>query len=932
MPTSRDNQVDRRRRRAVVGLVCVGALITTAGTTAFAQPRAATTKIAPTQATPATTLPTTAVPITTVPVTADAVAPAVTAPPVLVAPPLVDGSEPFVGGPGFATNNLPATNISIGGPRVDVGTEQSAAFAFNGLAGQFIAVRSNRDWALFDPVGREIASGPSTAIGLTDTGRYLIVAQPGLLPPASVQLISVDPSAIVITATPGKSVEFDLRQPRRQYARIALRGGQRYRMVVPDGQRGSACLYEADRGPDGQQFCLSSAPNSWRKFVLDHGATVYVEPQTQDPFNDNTPAVLRVVVEEMANDIFASPTPSPIIDQQPNPDQSVVVPFWGNPAERAVLSSPNSALVSPWGEPWIDREDGGTEGRLKVFAVPFTFNPGQVPFVKWTGSTPPNPPNRQRVGVYRGEDIAANVPTTGEAVTIRNVPWFAAVGSLSFEAGARYVVQVVGKNVRPLSLAVRDPSGKFTSSLSPWQWTEADGEQRAITTVSANRPGRWALELRLAGNTVRDLKVSALKVGSGGSYEGVVDVDDVLTVGDATDVQLGPNEFARLTVKVTSASPQIVQPDVLRYRNKTFQPTAVDMSLWDSRGRLVWSNNRNLEEEVLSGRLGKEPQLSERFATVASIEPYTLIIDPHTDLAGRFRVSIASTPVTSDVSLGGGTIPVNVGGTKTGVIEVRQPTRYRLTGADACLSSTSTSEWSNDATNNGQPLTPRCIRNGRSLTFPVGVHRLSFATPITGSASFVALPPGSPADPIETVTAQIDGPGVQLKRGTGEGLVQFNTSRPSLRLVAANTDGPISGRLVLPDGTIVQINGAFLATLAGAYSLYVPLSEKDPRSISLTSSISEVQTTTLSVGAKNRIFAMRWGQRLEATVVLATRTRLAIDAFADTGGSIGLALIADEKERRYISTDEPLPAGRYRFVFEGSGNVRIALKRRPLKG
>lgn len=591
-----------------------------------------------------------------------------------------------------------------------------------------------------------------------------------------------------------------------------------------------------------------------------------------------------------------------------------------------------AANVSPWGDPWIDREDGGSAGRLKVYAVPFTFNPANPPFVTWRGSTPPNPPNRQRVGVYRGEDTAVLVGTTGEPATVRNAPWFASIGSLNFEAGGRYVLQVAGKNIRPLSLAVRDPSGKFTSSLSPWQWSEEGGEQRAVTTVSANRPGKWALEMRLAGNAVRDLKVSALYAGGGGSYEGVVDVDDVLNVGESTDVQLGPNEFARMTVKLTSASPQIVQPDVQRYRTKTFQPTAADMSLWDSRGRLVWSNNRNLEEEVLSGRLGKEPQLSERFATVSSTEPYTLIIDPHTDLSGRFRVSVVSTPVTSDVALGTGPVPLLAGGTLTGVVEVREPTRYRLTGASACLTVTSLAEWNGGVVGvAGGANTPRCVRSGSSISLPVGVHRFTFLKPLTSPASFAAVAVGSAPDPVPISVATIDGSGATLPAGEGEGIVQFTTNQPSTRLVVQTQKSQLSGGLVAPDGTRRSFYGSILATLPGTYSLYFGLDATSSQSIQVRTAISELQTTTLAVGAKSKVFAMSWGQRLEGRVVLAKRTRLAIDAFAETGSSINLTLIADDRERRFSpEADIVLNAGAYRLVFTGNGNVRVGLKRLPL--
>jgi hypothetical protein len=521
------------------------------------------------------------------------------------------------------------------------------------------------------------------------------------------------------------------------------------------------------------------------------------------------------------------------------------------------------------------------------------------------------------------------VPTTGEPVVVRNKPWFASIASLQFEAGERYVVQVSGSNIRPISLAIRDPSGKFSSSLSPWQWSEVDGQQRAITSVTANRPGRWALELRPAANSVRDVTVSVAKVGSGGSYEGVITVDETLQVGDATDVQLGPNEFAALTVKLNDATPQIIQPEVLRYRNKTFQPTAVDMSVWDSKGRLVWSNNRNLEEEVLSGRLGKEPSLSERFATVASAEPYLLIIDPHTDLAGRFRVSVASTPVVSDVALGSGKIPVLLGGTKTGVVEVREPTRYRITGASACIASTSLSEW------NGQN---RCILSGRTISLPPGVHRLTFNSPVTGTASFEKVAAGSPPDPIDVIETSIGGTPARISSGAGEVLVRFNVPAAGTRFVMSTDKNLSGGVLVRPDGIRESTYGVYVAPIAGTYQLWT-LRGSSGRDIAILPAVSEVQPAALAFGAKPKFFRLTWGQRLEATVTLKKKTSMYIDVFVDDtvnrGDQFSFLYAADKSERRYGGVDFQnyftLPAGTYRFVFVGNGFGRITLKKSPPK-
>lgn len=65
-------------------------------------------------------------------------------------------------------------------------------------------------------------------------------------------------------------------------------------------------------------------------------------------------------------------------------------------------------------------------------------------------------------------------------------------------------------------------------------------------------------------------------------------------------------------------------------------------------------------------------------------------------------------------------------------------------------------------------------------------------------------------------------------------------------------------------------------------------------------------------------------------MVIDRRTRVAIDTFGDANGA-ELLYAADGSERRYQGGPEiELPKGRYRFVFVGNGDARIALKRIPL--
>ena len=917
-------EVRRAARSVAVLAVVVGTVMTVDSPSRAIATQATTTTAPPTTS----RLPASPVPGAVTPTVAVAGSAPVTTAPVAELPAPPDGGIEEV-----RTNAIP---LVVDGPEVSAATEQAASFVFTGTAGQTIAVSSSRPWRLQDPDGTTIAENEST-VALQSSGRYLVIVGPGLRPPVTAHVRTVDPTAIVTRTGAGQPFTFTAAGVGQQYARIPVRGGQRYRLSLPGAQEGvRLCANDWTSTNERSIGCVAGISADDRKgrpqtadgdpgltFVLTRDQDVIVTgafPGT-DP-----PATLTGRIDEVANDQVIDTSKVQLVDKAPGVWQRIVIPFWGSPAERAVLSSPTSANVEPWGQPWIDREEDAS-GRVKVFATPVVFASTKLPFVAWSGGERTDEkPNQQRFGVYRGEDTAATVPATGEAFTIRNRAWFAAVGSLTLEAGARYALQVTGTSIRPISLAVRDPSGKFTSNLSPWQWTEDNSEQRAITTLTADKAGRWAVELRPAGNAVRDLKVSLLKVGAGGSYKGSVDVDDVLSVGDKTDVQLGPNEFARLTVKLTNATPQIIQPEVLRYRNTTFQPTAVDMSLWDSKGRLVWSNNRNLEEEVLSGRLGQEPQLSERFATVASSEAYTLIVDPHTDIAGRFRVAVTSTPVFSDVRLGDGAIPLLLGGTRTGVVETATPKRYRLSGASACVTVTSNAELSR-----GGSLP--CVRDGATISLPAGVHRLSFAKELTAPATFTAVAASEPPDPIPTFDVALDGPVLTLPKGDGDAVVRIAVPTAGTRIVLQSGDNLERGVLVRPDGTRTDTDGVFVAAAAGTYQLLTSLQPGAATVIQARRAPAEVQPTALVIGAKSKIVALRWGQRLEATIVVPARAGIALDLFEEHG-SVRLLYIAGATEQRVRGGGTGdgfiLPKGTYRFVFVGNGDARLALRKLKL--
>ena len=87
------------------------------------------------------------------------------------------------------------------------------------------------------------------------------------------------------------------------------------------------------------------------------------------------------------------------------------------------------------------------------------------------------------------------------------------------------------------------------------------------------------------------------------------------------------------------------------------------------------------------------------------------------------------------------------------------------------------------------------------------------------------------------------------------------------------------------------------------------------------------------MGARQRLFSIASGQRLELTVNVTRRpgVRLEIVPTTDTAGlakgSADLLYVENAKRQRsYIDGDQLLiPPGQYRFVFEGNGRVRITL-------
>ncbi len=273
----------------------------------------------------------------------------------LVPAPL-DAPELLVEGPDSSGGNpYAATPVTVNGPAIAIPTEQPTAATFAASAGETVAIRSNRPWSLQDPTGRFLGSNRVGSVLLPRTGRYVIVLEAGLQPPAQVSVRTVDSNALVTPMTLGAPITFQPTELRSQIGRVAVKGGQRYRIVMqPNQAGGEVCVTEQERTVNavlvgcaqGIGSPNGSEPRAEVPFALDHDAVVSMFPVGYPTDAAGTYPVIAAI-EEAPNDIIADVSTNPIIEAAPGWNQNIVVPFWGNPAQRAVISSPNESAVLP---------------------------------------------------------------------------------------------------------------------------------------------------------------------------------------------------------------------------------------------------------------------------------------------------------------------------------------------------------------------------------------------------------------------------------------------------------------------------------------------------------------------------------------------------------------------------------------------------------
>jgi hypothetical protein len=134
-----------------------------------------------------------------------------------------------------------------------------------------------------------------------------------------------------------------------------------------------------------------------------------------------------------------------------------------------------------------------------------------------------------------------------------------------------------------------------------------------------------------------------------------------------------------------------------------------------------------------------------------------------------------------------------------------------------------------------------------------------------------------------------------------------------------------SGPILTPDGNRTSTYGCFVAELPGVYTFIMDAGHTGE--VRARSGLGQPQTTSLTIGAKFKVFKFAPEQLLEANVVVSKRTRVTMDLFPE---DLSFLYAADSKERRFGGDPGAgivLEPGKYRFVFNGSGEGRITLKR-----
>jgi hypothetical protein len=435
----------------------------------------------------------------------------------------------------------------------------------------------------------------------------------------------------------------------------------------------------------------------------------------------------------------------------------------------------------------------------------------------------------------------------------------------SLVQGRRYEVTLSGDNFRNAGFALRDPNGRRTTSAGNWNYFDPEdtGDFTSVSTIiEARHGGNWVLEIDPRSASVISTNVKITEIGGRVPYEPATKVNTVLRPGETVDVDLLPGEWAQMSF-VTGDRAELIKPIVQRYRNTTFDGTAADVTVWDPDGRLLYSNNKDLQEEVFTGRLGSETKDAENYVLLRPKTTYRMVVDPQGDLAGRFRLSVQSQAATQLVPVDVSKSPQTLLPGQAGVIEVRNAAIGIAVKGEVCVK-TSNVELAGigaylpaNAPGTGDLTAIRtqqggfCVRS-EGMTLPPGVHTIfpivnpndkKSLNPVLslGKAGIGSPVTGSLVAPIGETTTIPDG----FQRVA----VDFPTPN-KLYPVSFNNASVV--RMFDPNGIEVALRGnSFEPVVAGRYELFVRSDDLSGRStISVGVSREPVREQAYVLGQK----------------------------------------------------------------------------------
>jgi hypothetical protein len=769
-------------------------------------------------------------------------------------------------GAGFAlpanAAKTPQSAFTKPAPGIKPISVDGASLSFDDSRATFSFVANRNDWFAFDssvglslqgPLGFYTPVAKQQVFQVPQTGNYRLAIEED----RESGLISVKqlPAPAATKGQIGTPMMLKLQGDRPEYGVIDIQGGVRYQLST-DISGGELCVSQheglnvpasrllereapltfsrnsqknrgittqfASRGlpgPFGQ--CLPSGESRTLMAIHDDRLTISLSRASSE-----LDVSASILVKQIANDRVLGLDANSSARARSEANARTLIPLWGSAGERAVLGSPLGGRLRTYGEPWIERE-----GTQTTYLVPFQFRVDLPPYLAWGGT---DKPEDYDAFIFRGDD-AVFPAKLGEELVATNRAWMRSVVPFTLVQGRRYEVTLSGENLRNAGFALRDPNGRRTTSAGNWNYFDPDdtGDFTNVSTVlEARHGGNWVLEIDPRSASIVSTKIKISEIGGRVAYEPVTKVNTVLRPGETVDVDLLPGEWAQMNF-VTGDRAELIKPVVQRYRNTTFDGTAADVTVWDPDGRLLYSNNKDLQEEVFTGRLGSETKSAENYVLLRPKTTYRMVVDPQGDLAGRFRLSVQSQAATQlvpiDISQKSQTLLPG----QAGVIEVRNnPIGIAVTG-EVCVTTSNVElagigSYAAAAPAAGDLTAVRsqqggfCVRS-QGMTLPPGVHTIVpiFDTYNTKKPINPVLSPAKPgfgSPVLSSITAPI-GLTTKIPEGLHRVTVDFPSAHKLYRFEAKSAS---IVRMFDPQGIEVQaVGNSFEPLVAGTYELFV---------------------------------------------------------------------------------------------------------------